>query len=158
MLLRRQPSNGASTSTSSSSLPSTPRPLDGGQFTARGEHQSRHMRTPVAAPACMLRADCGLVTSLATTDLRDELDCLHSGEDDRTTIEHWRERRCNLDDDYCAPIAAPAGRTTHPPSSPGVVGRCMTLTPHCRMVVWPRKFQPHMREKYDGFVNTTELL
>jgi hypothetical protein len=98
MLLRRQPSNGASMLTSSSSLPSTPRPLDGSQFTARGEHQSRHMRTPVAAPTCMPRADCGHVASLAMTDLGVELDRLHSGEDDHTTIEHWRERRCNLDD------------------------------------------------------------
>jgi hypothetical protein len=34
----------------------------------------------------------------------------------------------------------------------------MALAPHLRMVVWPRKFRPHLPEKYDGSVNPAELL
>jgi hypothetical protein len=34
----------------------------------------------------------------------------------------------------------------------------MTLTPHLRMVVWPRKFRTHLLEKYDGTVSPTEFL
>jgi hypothetical protein len=30
--------------------------------------------------------------------------------------------------------------------------------PHLRMVVWPRKFRPHLLEKYDGSVNPTKFL
>jgi hypothetical protein len=37
-------------------------------------------------------------------------------------------------------------------------GGCMALAPHLRMVVWPRKFRPHLPEKYDGTVNPTEFL
>jgi hypothetical protein len=34
----------------------------------------------------------------------------------------------------------------------------MTLAPHLHMVVWPRKFQPHLPEKYDGTTNPVEFL
>jgi hypothetical protein len=34
----------------------------------------------------------------------------------------------------------------------------MALAPHLRMVVWPRKFRPHLPEKYDGTVNLAEFL
>jgi hypothetical protein len=34
----------------------------------------------------------------------------------------------------------------------------MVLAPYLRMVVWPRKFQPHLTEKYDKMVNPTEFL
>jgi hypothetical protein len=34
----------------------------------------------------------------------------------------------------------------------------MVLAPYLRMVVWPRKFQPHLPEKYDKMVNPTEFL
>jgi hypothetical protein len=34
----------------------------------------------------------------------------------------------------------------------------MTLAPHLRMVVWPRKFWPHLPEKYDETVNPVEFL
>jgi hypothetical protein len=34
----------------------------------------------------------------------------------------------------------------------------MALAPHLRMVVWPRKFWPHLPEKYDGTVNPAEFL
>jgi hypothetical protein len=34
----------------------------------------------------------------------------------------------------------------------------MVLAPHLQMVVWLRKFRPHMSEKYDGTVNPTEFL
>jgi hypothetical protein len=34
----------------------------------------------------------------------------------------------------------------------------MALAPHLRMVVWPRKFQPHLPKKYDGTVNPVEFL
>jgi hypothetical protein len=34
----------------------------------------------------------------------------------------------------------------------------MTLALHLSMVVWSRKFRPHLPEKYDGSVNPTEFL
>jgi hypothetical protein len=34
----------------------------------------------------------------------------------------------------------------------------MSLAPHLRMLVWPRKFRPHLPKKYDGTVNPTEFL
>jgi hypothetical protein len=34
----------------------------------------------------------------------------------------------------------------------------MALTLDFRMVIWPRKFRPHLPEKYDGTVNPAELL
>jgi hypothetical protein len=34
----------------------------------------------------------------------------------------------------------------------------MALAPPLRMVVWPRKFQPHLPKKYDGSVNPTKFL
>jgi hypothetical protein len=34
----------------------------------------------------------------------------------------------------------------------------MTLAPHLRMVVWPRKSCPHLPEKYDRSVNSAEFL
>jgi hypothetical protein len=40
----------------------------------------------------------------------------------------------------------------------GVLGGCMALAPHLRMVVWPPKFRPHLPEKYDGTINSTEFL
>jgi hypothetical protein len=33
----------------------------------------------------------------------------------------------------------------------------MALAPHLCMVVWPRKFQPHLPEKYNGSVNPVEF-
>jgi hypothetical protein len=32
------------------------------------------------------------------------------------------------------------------------------IHPHLQMVVSPRKFQPHLLEKYDGSINPTEFL
>jgi hypothetical protein len=37
-------------------------------------------------------------------------------------------------------------------------GGCMVLAPHLWMVVWLRKFRPHLPEKYDGTVNPAEFL
>jgi hypothetical protein len=34
----------------------------------------------------------------------------------------------------------------------------MALAPHLCMVVWPRKFRPHLPEKYDRTVNPAEFL
>jgi hypothetical protein len=34
----------------------------------------------------------------------------------------------------------------------------MALAPHLRMVAWPRKFWPHLSEKYDGMVKPTKFL
>jgi hypothetical protein len=51
-----------------------------------------------------------LVVSLATTDLRAELEPRRSGEDNRITIELHRERRRNLDDDFGAADATHVGQ------------------------------------------------
>jgi hypothetical protein len=97
-----------------------------------------------------------LMASYETTDLREKINHHRGGEDSRTTIEHNRERRrdiegCNLEKDF--DLHAPL-----PPNSPGVSGRCMALAPHLCMVVWPPKFQPHLSEEYDGMVNPAEFL
>jgi hypothetical protein len=34
----------------------------------------------------------------------------------------------------------------------------MALAPHLRMVAWPRKFWPHLSEKYDGMIKPTKFL
>jgi hypothetical protein len=56
----------------------------------------------------------------------------------------------------------PGPRVVHSPSSPAASvwggGGCMALAPHLRMMVWPRKFRPHLPKKYDGTVNPTEFL
>jgi hypothetical protein len=49
-------------------------------------------------------------------------------------------------------------RVVHSPSSPVASGGCMALAPHLRMVVWLRKFRPHLGEKYDGTINPAEFL
>jgi hypothetical protein len=51
------------------------------------------------------------------------------------------------------------GQATHTPTPlVGSGGGCMALATHLRMVVWPRKIQPHLLKKYDGSVNPTEFL
>jgi hypothetical protein len=106
------------------------------------------------------------MVSYTMMDLREEINRHRGGEDSRTTIERHRERRRgiegrNLKKDFN--LHAPMGgrQVAHapfPPNSPGVLGGCMVLTPHLRMVVWPRKFWPHLPEKYDGMVNPPEFL
>jgi hypothetical protein len=98
-------------------------------------------------------------------DLHDELIHHHRGEDSRITIEHHRERRNikgrNLEQDFESLVPAreaPTACVMHAPSSPvGSVG-CMALAPHLWMLVWPRKFWPHLPKKYDGTVNPAEFL
>jgi hypothetical protein len=110
---------------------------------------------------------CASMASYMTTDLREEINRHRGGEDNRTAVEHHRERRRdiegrNLEKDF--DLHAPVGGryVTHaslPAKSPGVWGGgCMALAPHLRMVVWLRKFQPHPLEKCDMTVNPTEFL
>jgi hypothetical protein len=101
------------------------------------------------------------VASTATADLRAELKRYRAGVDDCITIESQCERRRNLKGDYDsrAPVReASAARATCSPSSPGAMGGWRALAAHLRMVVWPRKFQPHLLEKYDGSVNLVKFL
>jgi hypothetical protein len=122
-------------------------------------HQSRGSPKPLPTLSCTPTAGCvPTATSLTMTDLNAELEHRHSGEDGHTTIESQRERRHNLKDHYGTPNAAPVGHVAHPPSSPGTKAGCAMLAPHLRMVVWPRKFWPHLLEKYDGTINPTEFL
>jgi hypothetical protein len=37
-------------------------------------------------------------------------------------------------------------------------GGGMALVPHLQMVVWPRKFWPHLPKKYDRTINPAEFL
>jgi hypothetical protein len=54
---------------------------------------------------------------------------------------------------------APVRQAARTPMLPVVFGSgCMVLAQHLRMVVWPRKFWPHLLEKYDWSVNPTEFL
>jgi hypothetical protein len=55
-------------------------------------------------------------------------------------------------------LPPPQGVLRNPPGSPRVISECMALTPHLWMVVWPRKFWPHLPEKYDGSVNPAKFL
>jgi hypothetical protein len=117
-----------------------------------------HSRPPLAP-----RVSSVHVASLATADLRAELERRHSGEDGYVTIELQRKRRrCqgrNLDGDFDAVDTAPVRQAVRTPTPPaGSVGGCMALAPHLRIVVWPRKFWPHLPKKYDGSVNPAEFL
>jgi hypothetical protein len=103
--------------------------------------------------------------SIATADLHDELIRHRRGEYSRITIERHRERLRNIegrnlkqDFESLAPAReAPTVDVVRPPSTQHALG-CMALAPHLRMVVWPRKFQPHPLEKYDMMVNPVEFL
>jgi hypothetical protein len=114
-----------------------------------------HTPTAVRTPSM---SHTPTTASLAMTDLWDELKHCRSGEDNHTIIERHRERHRNLDGDYGGANVAPVGHTAHTPASPGSGGGYMALAPHIWMVVWPRKFRPHLLEKYDGTINPTEFL
>jgi hypothetical protein len=109
------------------------------------------------------------VVSIATADLRAELNCHRGEEDSCITIERQCERRHNVEGrnlkrDFDSlvtqevPVARAVRPPTPPPPPPGMLGECMALAPHLRMVVWPCKFQPHLLEKYDRIVNSIEFL
>jgi hypothetical protein len=114
-------------------------PLHGG----RQANHSRGTLEPSPAHSCTPTVACNLLVarastmsrtpiavSLTTTDLRVELECRRSGEDDCTTIEHRWERRRNLDSDYGAVNAAPgAANAMHTPTSLRSGGGCMVLAP-----------------------------
>jgi hypothetical protein len=95
--------------------------------------------------------------------MRAELKRRRSGEDGRIPIERQWERHCyqgrNLDGDFDVVDTAPVGQATRTPTPlAGFGGGCMVLALHHRMVVWPRKFWPHLLEKYDRSVNLIEFL
>jgi hypothetical protein len=116
-----------------------------------------HSRSPMAPRVSS--AMHVLAASLATVDLRAELERRRSGEDGRITIERRRERCHNLDGDFRVVDTAPMRQAARTPTFPtGSGGGCMALAPcHC-MVIWPCKFQPHLPEKYDWSVNPAEFL
>jgi hypothetical protein len=170
MLRHQQRSSGATTSTNSS-LPLSTRHLTegGGQANHFGmalEPSMTHSRSPAAhscPPSAPHVSSAVHVSSLATEDLRAKLECRRSGEDGCITIERqWERRHCqgrNLDGDFDAVDTMPVGQATRTPTpSMGSRSGYMALAPHLRMVVWPRKFWPHLPEKYDGSVNPAEFL
>jgi hypothetical protein len=100
-------------------------------------------------------------------DLRAEINRRHGGEDGRVTIERQHERRQDIEgrnlekdfDSYAPLHKGPSAREAHPLAPRELQGGgCMALAPHLRMVVWPRKFRPHLPKKYDGTVNPVEFL
>jgi hypothetical protein len=105
------------------------------------------------------------MASYMMTDLREEINHRHGGEDSRTTIDWHCERRryikgCNLEKDFDLHALVRGVLVAHaspPPTPREFRGRCMALAPHLRMVVWPHKFRPHLPVKYDGMVNPTEF-
>jgi hypothetical protein len=115
-----------------------------------------HSCTPTVAHAPS--ASCVSVVSITMTDLWAKLEHRRLGEVGHITIESHCERHRNLEGDYGTPIAAPIACATHTPISPGVMGGCVAPSPHLRMVVWPRKFWPHVLERYDGSINFAEFL
>jgi hypothetical protein len=103
------------------------------------------------------------VASLATADLRAELERRRLGEDDSISIEHQRERCCyqghNLHGDFDVVDTAPVGQATRTPMpTVGFGGGCMALAPHLRKVVCSCKFRSHLLKMYDGSVNPAEFL
>jgi hypothetical protein len=121
---------------------------------------------PVGPDAYQTARHRAPMASYATADLRAEINRHCGGEDGRVTIERRCERRRdiegrNLEKDFNSQAPShrsPSACEAYPPSSPGVTGGCMTLVPHLRMVVWLRKFWPHLPEKYDGTINPAEFL
>jgi hypothetical protein len=99
-----------------------------------------------------------LAASLAMTDLRAQLERHHLGEDDHINIERHQERRRNLDGDFDVVTTTPVRQAAHTNTSLRSGVGCMALAPHLHMVVWLRKFRPHLPEKYDRNVNPTEFL
>jgi hypothetical protein len=88
---------------------------------AHSRSPAMHSRPPSAPHVSSVR-----IASLATADLRSELERHHSGEYGHITIERQRERhRCqghNLDGDFDAVDTAPvrqAARTPMPPAGSG---------------------------------------
>jgi hypothetical protein len=83
------------------------------------------------------------MASYTTTDLTEEINRRHGGEDSHTAIEHNCERRqdikgCNLEKYFNMHAPVRGGLVAHgplSPNSPGVSGGCMALAPHLRMVV-----------------------
>jgi hypothetical protein len=99
------------------------------------------------------------VASLATADLRAELERHRMGEHGRITIERQWERHHNLDGDFSVVDTTPVRQAACTPTSQARSGGgCMVLAPHLRMVVWWCRFQPHLLEKYDGSANPTKFL
>jgi hypothetical protein len=102
-----------------------------------------HSRSPAAhshTPSAPRMSSTVHVASLATTDLRAELEHSRSGEDGRITIKRQWEMRCcqghNLDGDFDAVDTTPVGQAARAPT-PLVRSRggCMALAPHLDMVV-----------------------
>jgi hypothetical protein len=123
----------------------SPKPSQAQSRTLMAMCTSMAPRTPTAA-------------SLTTTDLRSEFEHRCLGEDGYTIIERWCERRRNLNGDYGTAQAAHVEHAAHTPTSPGYGGGCTALAPLLRVVVWPRKFWPHLSGKYGGTVNPVEFL
>jgi hypothetical protein len=104
-----------------------------------------------------------LVRGTRANDLRAELNRRRAGEDARVSLERARERRQNinvrdLDQDF-ATVAPqmPMGTRSQTGVPLGGVG-CAALADHLRATSWPRKFWPHLPEKYDGTSNPSEFL
>jgi hypothetical protein len=121
-----------------------------------------HSHSPVAnscSPVAPRTSSAVCAASLATVDLRAELELRHSGVDDRITIECQRERWRNLNGDFSAADTTPVRQATlTSTSSAGSGGGCMALTPYLCMVIWLLMFRPHLSEKYDESVNPAEFL
>jgi hypothetical protein len=156
MLHHRQQSSGVMMSTSSVAAINT-LPRRGWWANHSGgasELSAMHSRTPMAAHKPLIArtpmVPCASMASLATADLRAELERHCSGEDNRITIKRHRERCHNLDGDFTVANTTPVRQAFRTPTSPGSGGGCMVLAPRLRMVVWTRKFHPHLPEKYDG--------
>jgi hypothetical protein len=96
---------------------------------------------PSVMHSCSLTVPCAPsstrapAASLATTDLRAELERRRSGEDGHVTIERHRERRHNLDGDFGVMNTTPMRQAARTPTSLGSGGGCMVLAPHLRMVL-----------------------
>jgi hypothetical protein len=123
-----------------------------------------HSRSPAthSHPPSASRMSSVLVASLTTVDLRVKLEHQRSGEDGHITIKRQWERHGyqgrNLNGDFDAVDTTPMRQAARPPTPPaGSGGGCMALAPHRCMVVWPRKFCPHLSEKYEGSVNPIEF-
>jgi len=95
----------------------------------------------------------------AQGDLCNKLNHNRATENARLTIERACEQ-CRNEQEAAGGLPAPV---LHAPSAQGQhllpigVG-CKALMPELRAVTWPPKFRPHLPEKYDGTIDTSEFL
>jgi hypothetical protein len=96
------------------------------------------------------------VASCAASSPRGEPSCQivqHATKDARVSLERRRENHDRAIDDI-----SEAGKNVKTPGDPIYNPGCLALTRQQCYVVWPDKFKPDIRARYDGTTNPVEFL